>query len=100
LKKRDIRINLMVFNARTMRAISNNEEGERRVSTSDVVFITLFGFIYIAVAFTIGRATYRKGRMVLFIIGFLIPPLWLLGALLPARPGSKHRGDAGDSWTY
>jgi len=74
-------------------------EGERRVSTSDVVFFTLFGFIYIAVAFTIGRATYRKGRMVLFIIGFLIPPLWLLGALLPARPGSKHKGDA-DSWTY
>ena len=76
------------------------EEGEIRVSNTDIVFITLFGFIYLAVAFSIGRATYKKGRLVLFLIGFLIPPLWLLGALLPARPGSKHKGDAGDSWTY
>src|SRR6478609_7066766 len=86
--------------SRSTRGFTMAEEGEIRVSNTDIVFITLFGFIYLAVAFSIGRATYKKGRLVLFIIGFLIPPLWLLGALLPARPGSKHKGDTGDSWTY
>jgi hypothetical protein len=88
-----------VESTREQSVIRKAEEGERRVSTYDVVFFTLFGFIYIAVAFTIGRATYRKGRIVLFIVGFLIPPLWLLGALLPARSGSKHKGEMGDLWS-
>ena len=68
------------------------------MSTGEVILFTLFGFIYIAVVLTIGLATYRRGRMVLFIVGFLLPPLWLLGAILPAKKGSKHEHQQDAYW--
>jgi len=68
------------------------------VNTSDVILFTLFGFVYLAVAFTIGLTTYRKGRKVLFYVGFLLPPLWLLGALMAAKPGSKYQHQQDEYW--
>ncbi len=62
------------------------------MSTTNIAFISLFGVLYLVVAFTIGRATFKKGYLALFIIGFLIPPFWLLGALLPAKKGSHYKG--------
>lgn len=66
------------------------------MSTGDIILFTMFGFIYLAVVFTIGLTTYRKGRKWLFYIGFLMPALWLFGAIMPAKKGSKyeHQQDA------
>jgi len=66
------------------------------VSTTDVLLFGMFGFIYLAVVLTIGLATYRRGHMVLFIIGFLMPVLWLIGAIITPKKGSKyeHQQDA------
>jgi len=56
----------------------------------------MFGFIYLAIVLTIGLATYRRGRKVLFFLGFLMPALWLFGAILSPKKGSKyeHQQDA------
>jgi uncharacterized membrane protein len=66
------------------------------VSTGEIFLFVMLGFIYLAVVLTLGLATYRRGRKVLFFVGFLMPLLWLLGAILPAKKGSKyeHQQDA------
>lgn len=43
------------------------------------------GAIYLVLLVTLGILTIRKGHLVLFIIGFFLPVLWLIGALMPAR---------------
>ncbi|HYJ12895.1 MAG TPA: hypothetical protein VEW66_04855 [Thermomicrobiales bacterium] len=50
--------------------------------------IILFMF-YITCLFTVCAMTFQKGRTVLGIIGIFIPFLWLIGAFLPAKPGSR-----------
>ncbi len=46
--------------------------------------------IYLFMLFTVAVYTLRKGHTVLFIIGILLPVLWLIGAILPAKPGSRY----------
>jgi hypothetical protein len=50
--------------------------------------IILFSF-YIFCLFTVCAVTFQKGRTVLGIVGIFIPFLWLIGAILPAKPGSR-----------
>src|SRR6476660_3366635 len=45
--------------------------------------------IYIACLFTVCAMTFRKGHIVLGIIGIFFPILWLVGACLPAKEGSR-----------
>jgi hypothetical protein len=45
--------------------------------------------IYIACIFTVCSLTFQKGYTVLGIIGIVFPILWLIGAVLPAKPGSR-----------
>jgi len=49
------------------------------------------GVLYLVLLFTVALITFRKGHWVLGIIGIFIPILWVLGAILPARPGSSYR---------
>ncbi len=49
----------------------------------------LFSF-YLMCIFTVCRITFQKGRTVLGIVGIFIPFLWLIGAILPAREGSRY----------
>jgi len=44
--------------------------------------------IYIVCLFTVCALTFQKGRTWLGIIGIFLPILWLIGAFLPAKPGS------------
>jgi hypothetical protein len=44
---------------------------------------------YIVCLFTVCVMTFRKGYMVLGIIGIFVPFLWLIGAILPAKKGSS-----------
>jgi hypothetical protein len=50
--------------------------------------ITLIS-IYIACLFTVCRLTFMKGYGVLGIVGIFFPILWLIGAILPVKPGSR-----------
>jgi hypothetical protein len=46
--------------------------------------------IYITAIFTVCLITFQKGRWVLGILGIIFPVLWLIGAILPAREGSRY----------
>jgi hypothetical protein len=50
------------------------------------VLWVLLGILYLVVLITLGVATLRKGHFVLFIIGFFIPLLWLVGGLIGPTP--------------
>ena len=56
------------------------------------ILISSLALIYIALLFTVATVTFRKGHIVLFIIGFIFPLLWLVGAMIPAKSGSGYRG--------
>jgi hypothetical protein len=55
----------------------------------------ILGFIllsfYITCIFTVCVMTFQKGRTLLGIIGIFIPLLWLIGAFLPAKEGSRYK---------
>jgi hypothetical protein len=48
----------------------------------------VLGVLYIALLCTVALLTFRKGYVILGILGFLFPILWLIGAILPARSSS------------
>ena len=45
---------------------------------------------YITCLFTVCAMTFQKGRTVLGIVGIFFPWLWLVGAFLPAKKGSRY----------
>jgi len=47
------------------------------------------GIIYVVLLVVLGVRTARNGRWVLFVLGFLLPLLWIAGALLPPRGRSR-----------
>jgi hypothetical protein len=51
-----------------------------------VVLFTL----YIFCLFTVCSLTFSKGYTWLGIIGIFLPFLWLIGAILPAKQGSRY----------
>ena len=57
----------------------------------DWVFSVLLFTIYIVCLFTVCLLTFKKGYIVLGIIGIFFPFLWLIGAILPAKRGSQYQ---------
>lgn len=55
---------------------------------SSMLFVT-----YIFLLFTVCMLTFQKGHIVLGILGIFIPFLWLIGAILPAKQGSRFDVD-------
>jgi hypothetical protein len=53
-----------------------------------ILGVALFS-IYIVCLFTVCSLTFSKGYTVLGIIGIFFPFLWLIGAILPAKKGSR-----------
>lgn len=53
--------------------------------------VGIWCFLYVVIAITLGWLTIRKGHLALFIVGFLVPFLWLVGALLPDRRRRDRR---------
>jgi len=49
----------------------------------------IFLSFYFMCLFTVCLMTFRKGYFILAIIGIFLPFLWLIGAFLPAKPGSQ-----------
>lgn len=58
-------------------------------------FGILFFTLYIVCLFTVCVLTFRKGYIVLGIIGIFFPILWLIGAILPAKRGSAYQVQEG-----
>ena len=53
-------------------------------------FSFLFWAMYVVCIFTVCLMTFRKGHIILGILGIFLPFLWLIGAILPAKPGSRY----------
>jgi hypothetical protein len=60
------------------------------MSVLDWIFTSLLIIVYIFLLFTVCLLTFRKGYIMLGIIGIFIPFLWLIGAILPAKRGSQY----------
>ena len=52
-------------------------------------WVLLF-MLYITCLFTVCGMTFSKGYTILGIVGIFLPFLWLIGAILPAKPGSRY----------
>ena len=51
----------------------------------------LLATFYIVCLFTVCRLTFQKGYTLLGIVGIFIPFLWLIGAVMPAKRGSRYQ---------
>jgi hypothetical protein len=60
------------------------------MSVLDWFFTSLLILVYFFCLFTVCLLTFRKGYVLLGIIGIFIPFLWLIGAILPAKRGSSY----------
>ena len=55
------------------------------MSALDWFFTSFLIFLYIFLLFTVCLLTFRKGYILLRIIGIFLPFLWLIGAILPDK---------------
>ena len=53
-----------------------------------ILWIVLATF-YVCCLFTVCLITFQKGHTLIGIVGIFLPLVWLVGAILPARPGSN-----------
>jgi len=53
-------------------------------------FSAMFWVFYLVALFTVCSLTFQKGHMVLGIVGIFLPFLWLIGAILPPKAGSRY----------
>jgi hypothetical protein len=68
------------------------------MTTLEWILIVALGAIYICLLVTLAWHTYKKGRKVLFFVGFLLPVLWMIGAILPPLPGSDYERQQDAYW--
>ena len=61
------------------------------MTTLDWILTVSFGILYFFLLFTVCVMTFQKGHWLLGIIGIFVPFLWLIGAILPAKPGSMYQ---------
>ena len=60
------------------------------MSVLDWILTFLLLTIYVTCLFTVCSLTFQKGYTVLGIVGIFLPILWLIGAILPAKEGSRY----------
>ncbi|MCP4224856.1 MAG: hypothetical protein GY773_16085 [Actinomycetia bacterium] len=46
---------------------------------------------YVTMLVILGLTTLFKGRVVLFVIGFVFPVLWIVGAMMPPKLGDDEK---------
>jgi hypothetical protein len=61
------------------------------MSALDWILTSSLVFLYLFLLFTVCFLTFRKGHILLGILGIFFPFLWLIGAILPARQGSSYQ---------
>jgi hypothetical protein len=52
---------------------------------STTLWAITMSIIYLVLIFTLALLSFRKGHWVLGLLGFFLPFLWLIGAILPSR---------------
>ena len=60
------------------------------MSVLDWVLASTLFIIYMMCLVTVCMLTFKKGYLVLGILGIFFPLLWLIGAILPAKRGSRY----------
>lgn len=60
------------------------------MTTLDWLLSMTFFVLYFFMIFTVCFLTFQKGHWVLGIVGIFLPILWLIGAILPAKRGSRY----------
>ena len=51
---------------------------------------TMLIIVYVSLVLTVCFVTFKKGYTGFGILGFFIPFVWLIAAMLPAKRGSRH----------
>jgi hypothetical protein len=60
------------------------------MSVLDWILATCLFVIYLMCLMTVCMLTFKKGYVVMGIVGIFFPLLWLIGAILPAKRGSRY----------
>ena len=66
---------------------------ERNHSVSTVLWLIL-AVVYITLFITLALTTLRKGHYLLFLVGIIIPVLWIIGAVIAPTGRAEARGVA------
>jgi hypothetical protein len=61
------------------------------MSALDWILSASLFVLYLCLLVTVCVMTFQKGHYVLGIVGIFVPFLWLIGAILPAKPGSTYQ---------
>ena len=61
------------------------------MSVLDWILVSILFVLYVGLLVTVCTLTIQKGYIVLGIVGIFIPWLWLIGAILPAKRGSRYQ---------
>jgi hypothetical protein len=69
--------------------------GSYQTSPGEWALTFCLGFLYIWLVVTVAVLTFRKGYTALGCLGFFLPILWLIGAILPTKKGSRLWVDQG-----
>jgi hypothetical protein len=69
--------------------------GAYQTSPGEWALTFCLGFLYIWLVVTVAVLTFRKGYTALGCLGFFLPILWLIGAILPTKKGSRLWVDQG-----
>ena len=64
----------------------------------DWILASWLFIIYLFCLFTVCMLTFKKGHIVLGILGIFFPFLWLIGAILPAKPESQYARAERQHW--
>jgi hypothetical protein len=62
------------------------------VTGLEILLLVAFGTLYFALVATVAVVTFQKGHVLLFVLGFFLPFVWLIGAMMAPKPGSNYRG--------
>ena len=68
------------------------------MSATEWILIFAFGGIYVALIATLAVYTHRKGHRWLFWLGFLMPVLWMIGAIIRPKPDSQVARQDREYW--
>lgn len=60
------------------------------MSGLDWILASSLFILYFFLLFTVCFMTFQKGYVLLGILGIFMPFLWLIGAILPAKRGSRY----------
>ncbi len=60
------------------------------MSALDWILVSTFFVLYVCLIFTVCLMTFQKGYILLGVLGIFFPILWLIGAILPAKRGSRY----------